>query len=192
MKILVIDDNQNNITTAYQTLVGHDLTVCVSHKEADKVLKGVSAGTLKFDAVLTDLMLPYDPEYPYLHNSIGTEIPLGFVIALKAQMYSIPYVGIVSYGDHHKDVFTGLIEEMSDSFPIFGGRMIVECYAPLIGILGTEKPHSECGGTGIRTREDGSQYKCPCDGTYDGYAKGIKYTRVGKNWGKILEELLQN
>ncbi len=87
MKILVIDDTRVHQESAKQALIGHDLTVCASHDEADKLLQRrydekkkeelfdkYKAEGLKFeewyyrslsetqlpywDVVLTDLLMP--------------------------------------------------------------------------------------------------------------------------------------
>ncbi len=39
MKVLVIDDTKRHLDAALQTLVGHDVTVCSSHEEADRLLE---------------------------------------------------------------------------------------------------------------------------------------------------------
>jgi len=178
MKILVIDDNQNNITTAYQTLVGHDLTVCMSHKEADEVLKDVSAGILKFDAVLTDLMLPYDADaVGYLApNKTGEETAIGFQIAIRALKLGIPYIGILSMGDHHKDEYTALLEYIGPGpFPIIGGKMLVQYYVEPVAISGCDVAKSDP--SVVWQFEDGKCY--PENG-------------VGKDWGAVLKKLIEN
>jgi len=40
MRIVVIDDKQVHLTSALQTLAGHEVTVCATHKEADEFLYG--------------------------------------------------------------------------------------------------------------------------------------------------------
>ncbi len=126
MRILVIENNQIHIDAAKTQLAEHEVTICESYREAEKILAGADNGCwykedaeFPFDAVLTDLFLPPSPigtmstvqDYEKEENVIardsskaiekfGEEIPYGLVIALASMRRGVP-VAIVSDKSHH-------------------------------------------------------------------------------------------
>lgn len=125
MKILVIDDIQENLETALIQLGNiHEVTTVSSYDEAERYIAGnlphVSANgrwghigyeeegryDLKkhhFDVILTDLFLPASQRAAVSNPSLGEE-PLGLIIAMAALRMDIP-VAIVSRGGHHHNPF---------------------------------------------------------------------------------------
>lgn len=126
MKILIIEDSKIHIDAAKTQLTGHEVTICKSYREAEKILAGADNGCwykedveFPFDAVLTDLFLPPSPigtmsvvqnyekeenviarDLPKAIEKFGEEIPYGLVIALASMRRGIP-VAIVSDKSHH-------------------------------------------------------------------------------------------
>lgn len=115
MKILVIEDAQRNVESAYKTLGEHDLTVLASVEEAAEIAWTGAIG--KFDAVLTDLYLPtpekvpnYCPQYGVDDIGLGDQIPAGLAFALIAVSHGIEHVGILTDSDHHRDRMCALLD----------------------------------------------------------------------------------
>ncbi len=126
MRILVIEDSQIQSDAAQAQLVGHEVTICKSFRQAEEILAGAKNGCwykedadFPFDAVLTDLFLPPSPigtvsvvqhyekdkdvikrDLPKTIERFGKEIPYGLVIALVSMRRNIP-VAIVSDKGHH-------------------------------------------------------------------------------------------
>jgi CheY-like chemotaxis protein len=124
-RVLVIEDNQENIDQALLQLQEHEVTVCKTFREAERILASNESGRYKedailpFDAILTDLFLLPSPigtvscvqhyeieetvikrDLPKTIEQFGSEIPYGLVIAMVAMRRSIP-VAILSDKGHH-------------------------------------------------------------------------------------------
>jgi CheY-like chemotaxis protein len=117
MRILVIDDKQDNLDAAVQQLQGHEVITVSSYDEAEKYIAGSlehigDNGRWKqvhteegerinhtLDVILTDLFLPASKTGVSNYN--GTEeVPYGLVISMTAQRLGIP-VAIVTDTNHH-------------------------------------------------------------------------------------------
>lgn len=94
MKILVVDDKQENQMAAKAQLKGHDLTVLPSFNEADELL----GGDVEFDLVMFDLMVP-----PHEHwKNFGKPEPLGVFLLLHALLKSkAQYICVFTDTNHH-------------------------------------------------------------------------------------------
>ena len=130
MKVLVIDDLAENIESAKQTLVGHELTTASTVQEAFDILwawrQGKNGG---FDVVLTDASMPLgqfegyrEGNFPY--QADGTEeefeawiksrdgrmdLQVGSFFALAASNLGA-LVGICSDRNHHMDWSAALLD----------------------------------------------------------------------------------
>ena len=124
MRILVIEDTEKHILAAQKQLVDHQVTICKTFREAERILAGADIGCwykedaeFPFDAVLTDLYLPLSlegiPANPVVGRTdtgesitkpaieaYGAQIPYAVVIALAATRRGKP-VAIVTDGGHH-------------------------------------------------------------------------------------------
>lgn len=103
MKILVVDDCENNRKSAVQTLYEHDLTVVGSYDEALNEIQSTLVGDRPcYDVLLADLLMPAggcnqveDSKY------VGQEMPVGWGLAIIAAKYKTKYVAVVSDTNHH-------------------------------------------------------------------------------------------
>jgi CheY-like chemotaxis protein len=129
MKILVVDDKPMNLRSAHKTLSGHDVTTSPFFDEAmtfhlnEKIPK-------EFDVVLTDLMLPLDGAM--IHDcdkriDLKQQIPLGFIIALKAISLGVKFVAIVTDIGHNalEAIAQGLVEANLGEIKINGGKAMI-------------------------------------------------------------------
>lgn len=146
LKILVIDDNLDNLAAAERQLIGHDLTLCSSFKEAQKYLNqdpcidGMNnlplnpeswdygryyhKGESNYDVVLTDLFLPVcldglGDNNPRKNEHVGTEKPYGLFFVLLALRRGVKKIAIVTNAGHHDDPLIWSLEK-----PLGFGRMI--------------------------------------------------------------------
>ena len=192
MKILVIDDSQSHQQSARQTLGSdHDLTVVGSHDEALEALslydENYDEKELYWDVVLSDLLMPAGkaaqggPGLQY----VGTEMPVGWSLAIEAALNGAKYVAVVTDMNHHHHPASAMLNGMGRIFTLNNAKALFTNHVRMIGIEGTEKTCEECGGTGEKSRNDGSTYKCyTCNGT------GTDYNRKGKNWARILQQVM--
>jgi len=204
MKILVIDDNQNHLDAALQTLSGHEVTTCKSYDEALELLeekfrdeKGEihdypKKGSQKmpyWDAVFCDLLMPagQDRQGSKGDQYVGQEMPVGWSLALVAAKRGAKYVAVVSDLSHHDHPASAMLDRISHGvIQIEGAKALFTNIVRLVGIEGTGSPCPKCQGAGKYNRQDGRECECwDCSGT------GMIYERKGKDWGDILDELLR-
>ena len=77
MRILIVDDSAAHRKTAKQQLKTHDLTIVGTYEEAERLLKETSLEkNPKFDAMLTDLMLPGPGGAAGGTKFVGEEMPI--------------------------------------------------------------------------------------------------------------------
>jgi len=112
MKILVIDDNEVNLSAAKAQLVDHELVVASSYDEAQKLvvswartgsIDDRSHGRHDFDVVLVDLLMPASAQVQNLEGRqyVGQEMPIGIFLALLAARNGARYVAVHTDSDHH-------------------------------------------------------------------------------------------
>ena len=110
LKILVIEDGQENIDGAKEQLAEHEVTIMKSFTEFfnayscytgrksrdnQELLKKLAG----FDCVLTDINLPSP------HDREGVvEGATGFAIVLRAIEAGVAYIGALTDANHHADV----------------------------------------------------------------------------------------
>lgn len=103
MKILVINDNQTNIDSALSLLSDHDVTTISSFNEFEKMHHEKKDFLKEYDAVLTDLFMPFEdsmrsmvPEY-----TAGELVPFGTSVVFLALQEGVRYIGMCTDGGHH-------------------------------------------------------------------------------------------
>jgi CheY-like chemotaxis protein len=214
MKVLVIDDSQVHLKAALQTLIGHDITVCSTHDKADELLRqqydenkveklkaqykvaGIENPWSKarvesklpyWDVVLTDLLMPAGrmAQGGEGLQHVGKEMAVGWSLALRAAKEGAKYVAVVTDTNHHHHPASAMLDDVSGHvFTIDGAKVLMTNRVSLVGIKGTEHACDECGGTGQLARRDGSKYRCYyCE-------NGVDFAEKGKDWGKVLDQLL--
>lgn len=108
MRILVIDDKQEHIKSACETLSDHDVVTANSISQAWNILDDEES----FDAVLTDLHLPrgdWSGAVSFRQIEDVEELPAGLVFALRAVNEGVRTV-IYTDKHHHNDWICGLLD----------------------------------------------------------------------------------
>ncbi len=217
MKVLVIDDTKVHLTAALQTLAGHDVIVCSTHNDAAQLVRpqydeakkkaliekyraeGMDGNEVYdraykesrlpyWDAVLCDLLMPAGSMAQGGEGlrHVGEEMPVGWSLALQAAKNGAKFVAVVTDTNHHHHPASAMLDGLNGHlFSIDGAKMLLTNYVSFVGITGTECACEECGGSGKKSRNDGSQYECVyCKGSGQGFSQ------KGKDWGKILSQVL--
>lgn len=164
MKILIIEDSLKHQDSARQTLVGHDVTIIGSFKEAKKHLS--TYGTFPYDVVMTDMNMPMNRDD--LADGVWNPselVPYGLILALRAAKCGAKYVAMVTDTNHHKNAMSNALDLIS-------------------------KPYFEAYEDSISPNFIINGAKCmfvhaPCLKGQDDPAKN------GKDWGRVLKHLLQ-
>lgn len=123
LNILIVEDKPENIEAAKKLLAEHKLTIVNGFDDALTALKrnGYSDRKVeapeKFDAVLTDCMFPkggtscMSPKGQAVVNCQG-DMPYGPMVVLHAIEAGVPYVGLISQGNHHDDPFVFALDRL--------------------------------------------------------------------------------
>ena len=211
MKILVIDDTKTHLNAALQTLTDHDVTICSSHDDALGFLRSKRDDTLfdqlrtkyeadgdsrseAYDKAATESAIPYwdvvlcDLLMPAGRNAqgnglkyVGQEMPVGWSLALTAAKRGAKYVAVVTDINHHDHPASAMLDNLNEHiFTVDGSKVLMTNYVNVIGITGTEGNCTQCGGSG----KNGERNCYYCNGT------GMDFTEKGKDWGKILRQLI--
>lgn len=201
MKILVIDDNPLNQTSARQTLVDHDVNVVGTHKDAHEVL----VKSEPFDAVLCDLLMPSGGmlQGPKGLEYVGQEMPVGFGLALLAVLRGAKLVAVATATTHHDHpasaMFDDFYEEGKVSMPhrfAIDGARVAYFHAIMTFVEGSVCP--DCNGSGEKdacycTRDSG--HPKPDCRTCNGRGRKCwmcqnSGKQRGKDWGAMLQYLI--
>lgn len=206
MNILVIDDTAAHLSTAQQTLKarGHIVTTCSDYDQALRMLEeqfvdsdGSACPAWKdgarklpyfWDAVLCDLLMPAgkDKQGGRGDQYVGQEMPVGWSLALLAAKRGAKYVAVATDVDHHSHPASAMLDRLSYGIiQIEGAKAFFTNEVRLIGIDETGSPCPECRGTGKRNRGDKESHCRDCSGT------GVIDQKKGKDWGSVLDMLLQ-
>jgi len=116
MKILVVDDNFNNLIAAEDQLgQNHELVTVLTYGQAVALIK-----EQEWDVVMTDLMMPVEElgDMAYPANFEGQEMPYGLILALLAQQMEVPNIFIVTMADHHEHPIAWALDQVE------GGNLI--------------------------------------------------------------------
>jgi CheY-like chemotaxis protein len=124
LNILIVEDKPKNIAAAQRQLEGHNLVIVSGFDDALTALKrnGYARRTVEspdtFDAVLTDCMYPkggtacMGPKGAAVVNCQG-EMPYGPMIVLHAIECGIPFIGLITQGNHHDDPFVFALDRLT-------------------------------------------------------------------------------
>ncbi len=111
MKILIIDDNQENLEAAKKQLADHEVTTLSSFDELASRFGYINSLNVKkledyflsFEVILTDLFLP--ASLKGVKQGSYEDVPYGIIITMVALRLGIP-VAIVTSAGHHDNPFT--------------------------------------------------------------------------------------
>jgi hypothetical protein len=96
VNILIMDDKKSNLKKAKEQFRGKKVNLFLApfFSMAVNLLKKIS-----FNLVLTDLMLPGEPEGT--GNDVGKDTPYGLVLSILAKSVGVPNVAILTDVGHH-------------------------------------------------------------------------------------------
>lgn len=128
LRILVIDDTPENITSAKQGLAGHRLTTVTRYQDAMDIL-----GQEKFDVVLCDLHLPMSSRTMGDKFKLGELVPYGMLLIVEAAHQGAKRVAVVTDLSHHDDPFSAAFDHFSRYSVKIDGAKVVMMHAPIQG-----------------------------------------------------------
>lgn len=114
MKILVVDDNPKHRKAAEVLAAEHEVTTLDSYEPAIKLLQ---SGT-DIDVLLSDLLMPAE-EYALGGegmNYLGHEIPIGFVLMLRAAQAGVKFAAVVTDTNHHCHPMSAAIDWINPAY----------------------------------------------------------------------------
>ncbi|MCX6793216.1 MAG: response regulator [Candidatus Falkowbacteria bacterium] len=128
MKILIIDDNNDNLEAAKKLLTDHEVITANSYEAAEELLigddhfsrrKDSNVPVENFDLVITDLFMPASPTGLGDKSMAGQETPYGFVLALLCLRLGINKIAIMTDSNHHKNPISWALDNLggNDSKP---------------------------------------------------------------------------
>ncbi len=137
-----------------------------------------------WDVVFCDLLMPAGrmAQGGEGLRFVGQEMAVGWSLALRAAKNGAKFVAVVTDMNHHHHPASAMLDSLDGHiFVIDGAKLLLTNHVRMVGITGTECACKECGGSG---KTDGGKYKCyRC-------VDGVDFSQKGKDWGKILEQLL--
>lgn len=178
-----------------------------SHSAAEKK----SVIPFPFEVVLTDMMMPMSRRTlaPGIFE-YGEEVPYGFVIALRAALFGVKYIAMLTDTNHHKGAMSASLDNLGSasyhsSAPNFeiNGAKAMFVHSPFVAdIVGKEECYScrgnpgvcrFCQGKGVDEEGEPCEHCClnvgkcdSCGGT--GQKDKVEYER--KDWGQVLKDLI--
>ncbi len=186
MRILVIDDNPIHRASAETTLVGHEIVVLADYVSAEKTIDKEH-----FDAVLVDLLMPVSPlawttkAKKALSQFSNQEMPIGWALAFLAALRGAKYVAIVSDDGHHDHPASTTLDYLSCAsaredrrFTINGARLLL-----FNGMSSYPLKCPDC---------DGTEHPAPTPDRCQTCRGRGSIPKNGKNWGRVLERLLDD
>jgi len=115
MKILVVDDNSRQRAAA-QAQLGeeHDLILLDNYEDAIKLLKSDT----DLDVLLSDLLMPAEPHAlgPDGFKFLGQEVPIGFVLALRAAMVGVKKIAVITDTNHHNHPMSAALDWINPAY----------------------------------------------------------------------------
>ena len=117
MKILLIEDNEQNIAGLTGALKGHDLTIVTSATDFFyNSVPNTTAWSNKctdlsiYDAVITDVNLPAATDKGVMEG------PIGLLVAMKALQCGVKKIAVITDANHHE------ANAISKGFDLWDGR----------------------------------------------------------------------
>ena len=122
LRILVIDDREQNRARAKELLTGNTLSIVSSYGQAMMLLSSET-----FNVVLTDLYLPMSRYHGALsveEIEIGKTVPYGLLIAIEAARRGAD-VAIVTDANHHRDCFSAAFDAMREPYIVNSKKVLL-------------------------------------------------------------------
>jgi len=126
LRILVIDDTSENISSAKKYLAGHQLTTVSGYEDAMNVLSKES-----FDVVLTDLHLPMSSKTMGDKFVLGQLVPYGLLLMVEAARQGAKHVAVVTDLSHHDDPFSAAFDHFSGCPVKINQANVVMMHSPM-------------------------------------------------------------
>lgn len=150
LRILIVEDDADNVASARRTLSDHDLTIVETAGEALDLIHRAHRDDNFFDVVMTDLNLPHgdrgDGVFESFRDSFDTRTPnpiMGMAVAINAlSLSSKPiFVAIVSDGNHHRELGAALLDylhpfSLQERFGPLPGRIVMIEARNIVGVAG--------------------------------------------------------
>ena len=144
-----------------------------------------------WDAVLSDLLMPAgrSKQGDVGKQYVGTEMPVGWALAIQAALNGAKYVAVATDMNHHDHPASAMLDGMIGSFNLHQARALFINHVLMIGLKDTATGEcSECS-EGVYTANKGSKHEWTRVCNYCG-GHGLECTESGKHWGKVLEEVM--
>lgn len=126
MRLLAVDDNpQHRQSACDQFGLEHKINALASYEEAIAYL-GASKHPL--DVLLLDLLMPAEP-YCLGREGLkflGHEIPIGFILMLKAAQMGIPKIVVITDMNHHCHPMSAAIDWIAPGYWNSKGNHIIQ------------------------------------------------------------------
>ena len=125
MKILVIDDKQENLDSAKALLSDQEVTTIDNYDDARKLISKNATVDRKewkvtykrpdFDVALIDLFLPSSANHLMGEGLMftGEQMPVGIFLALLAAQNMFPYVAVFTNHNHHRHPASACIDDLN-------------------------------------------------------------------------------
>lgn len=126
LRILVIDDAQENIASAKKGLADHRLTTVTGYEDAMDTLRRE-----KFDIVLSDLHLPMSSQTMGSNFRLGELVPYGLLLMVEAAHQGAKRVAVVTDLSHHADPFSAAFDHFSGMRLEIDGAKVIMVHAPM-------------------------------------------------------------
>lgn len=117
MKILVIDDNADNLRAATRMLKDHEVRLASSYEEVEPLLTrgDWNDGDMEIDefypdVILTDLFMPAPKVRQNMHLFVEQEMPVGSFIILLALKQGIKKIGLITDTNHHAHPASAMLD----------------------------------------------------------------------------------
>lgn len=175
--------------------------------------------TFSYEVVLTDMMMPMSKRTlsPGVFNP-SEQVPYGFIIALRATLFGVKFVAMVTDTNHHKGAMSAAIDNLGQSYCsdgckpnfVINGAKVMFVHTPFVEKITKDVPCdqcvenpgvcSNCNGTGLNKNPDWRPKECHLCSHTDNVGKCTQCKGMGrhdrtdtlntKDWGKVLTHLI--